>query len=66
MTTGKRFEADGWIIETDAETGSCYVYLKGIIPDGGVAFSREGDDDNKVELDYDREGNLIGVEILKR
>ena len=63
--TGKRFELDSWIIEVDAEAGSCYVYLKGVIPDGGVAFTNPGDDDDKVNLDYDGEGNLLGVEILR-
>jgi len=62
---GKRIELWGWIIEIDPVAGAAYVYMNGVIPDGDVAFTNEADDDNHVNLDYDREGKLIGVEILR-
>lgn len=47
------------------EFGSMYVNLKKISP-GGVARTvpHSITDHNEVYLDYDKDGNLIGIELL--
>lgn len=46
----------------DREVGAAYVTLYGPIPDGGVAVTTELD--AAVNLDYDADGRVIGIEIV--
>jgi uncharacterized protein YuzE len=47
----------------DPEAKAAYVYLRGPIPDGGVArtVTAEG---AMVNFDLDEEGRVVGVEII--
>ena len=48
----------------DGEADAAYIYLTPIGP-GEVASTVVGDDEaGAVNLDFDREGRLIGIEIL--
>lgn len=49
--------------ELDTEVNALYIYLRGEIPDGGVAQTielREG-----VNLDLDAEGYTLGLEFVE-
>lgn len=51
--------------QDDEQAGAIYVYTEGVIPDGGVAATKTADSQGRVNLDYDSNGKLIGVEILR-
>jgi uncharacterized protein YuzE len=60
-------------VEQDAETGYAYVYLcepqRGIVKESIELEKRDDDDPDALEslvLDFDRDGRLIGIEILGR
>ncbi|MEU4224313.1 DUF2283 domain-containing protein [Nonomuraea sp. NPDC026600] len=46
----------------DPEAGATYVYLRHPIPEGGVAKTAEVD--AMVNVDYDADGEVIGIEII--
>jgi uncharacterized protein YuzE len=48
--------------EYDKETNALYIYLRGKIPEGGVARTVELDPG--VYLDADQEGRILGAEFL--
>ncbi len=48
--------------EYDKEVNALYIYLRGKIPEGGVARTVELEPG--VYLDADREGRILGVEFL--
>ncbi|GAA4962103.1 uncharacterized protein YuzE [Nonomuraea thailandensis] len=48
----------------DPEAGAAYVYLRGPVPAGGAA--RTVPVDALVNLDYDPEGRVIGIEIIAK
>jgi uncharacterized protein YuzE len=48
--------------EYDKETNALYIYLRGKIPEGGVAHTVELDPG--VYLDADQEGRILGAEFL--
>ena len=63
----KRFELENWILEIDDEAHAAYLFTKGVIPDGGVAFTRSVDNEKVnglVNVDYNRDGEMLGVEII--
>ena len=49
--------------EYDKEANALYIYLRGKIPEGGVAHTVELEPG--VYLDADRAGRILGVEFLK-
>jgi len=48
--------------EYDAETDAAYLYLKYPIKDGEATTTLEINED--ITLDFDKHGNLLGIEIL--
>lgn len=59
---GKRFQYGKWICEIDDEAGAGYLYIDGVIKDGGVAKTVSVDP--HVNLDYDADGKLLGIEVI--
>lgn len=47
----------------DTEVNALYIYLRGEIPDGGVARTIEIQDG--VNLDVDSEGYILGLEFIE-
>jgi len=63
----KRLEIDRWVLEIDDEAGAAYLYTNGVIPDGGVAFTRSVNNDKvggQVNVDYGFNNEMLGVEII--
>jgi len=63
----KRLEIDRWVLEIDDEAGAVYLYTNGVIPDGGVAFTRSVNNDKvggQVNVDYGFNNEMLGVEII--
>lgn len=50
----------------DAEVDAAYIYLNGPIAKGGVAktMALEAKGHRDIYLDFDKEGRLLGVELL--
>jgi uncharacterized protein YuzE len=55
---------DPVLITYDPEVDAAYVYLAGPIRAGGVTRTVVATDD--INLDFDGEGRLLGIEILGR
>jgi hypothetical protein len=49
-------------VTVDHASNAAYIYLAGPIPPGGVADTVEGAPG--INLDFDREGRLLGIELL--
>jgi uncharacterized protein YuzE len=49
-------------VTVDPAANAAYIYLAGPVPDGGVADTVEGAPG--INLDFDREGRLLGIELL--
>jgi len=47
----------------DPHRGLAYIYLAGPIPNGGVKKTLLASPD--INLDFDAEGHLIGIELLR-
>jgi uncharacterized protein YuzE len=48
----------------DDEADAAYIYLNGPIPRGGASRTLEVKGNHDVYLDFDKEGRLLGVEII--
>lgn len=48
----------------DDESDAAYIYLNGPIPRGGVSQTLEVTGNRDVYLDFDKDGRLLGVEII--
>jgi uncharacterized protein YuzE len=59
----KRHRFDGHFTY-DPEADAAYIYLDGTIRAGGATKTREVKGDRDVYLDFDKDGRLIGVEVL--
>ncbi|MGJ4939713.1 DUF2283 domain-containing protein [Bradyrhizobium sp. HKCCYLS1011] len=49
-------------VTVDRAANAAYIYITGPIPEGGVAETIEGTPG--INLDFDREGRLLGIELL--
>jgi len=50
-------------VRVDHASNAAYIYLTGPIDAGGVAYSIEGGAPG-INLDFDQEGRLPGIELL--
>lgn len=49
-------------VSVDHTANAAYIYVAGPIPPGGVADTIEGAPG--INLDFDRQGRLLGIELL--
>lgn len=56
----------GQIVTHDHKRGLSYIYLAGRLKRGGVKRTRRVHGDGDVLLDFDADGHLVGIELLRR